>query len=71
MCGYVYFKEMLDYSEQQNMRTNPGSGFPWGEWGDRTGKEKGTVGESERTTGHRLTHTRGHGGMHKRDICQS
>lgn len=30
VCGYVYFKEMLAYSERQNMRTNTNNGVPWG-----------------------------------------
>lgn len=30
VCGYVCFKEMLVYSEQQNMRTSPKNGVPWG-----------------------------------------
>lgn len=36
--------------------------------GGQTEKEKGTVGESERTTGCRQTHTQEQKGIHKRDI---
>lgn len=43
----------------------------WRPMGGQTEEQKCTVGECERTTGHRRTYTPGHEGMCIRDICQS
>ena len=69
VCGYVYFKEMFNYSVRRNMRTSLSNGFPRGV---RRKKERGTVGGNRKDSGP-PTNTyarRGHNGTHKRDMRQ-